>query len=97
MNLSPISYYDQVTLRPLNLLGALHDPDMTIQVVPSYEADAEHGRISAEAPLGRAILRKRCGDAVTIRVQDQSVSMRILAVQKPHETQDEQTALSVAA
>jgi hypothetical protein len=96
MNLSPISYYDQVTLRPLNLLGALHEPDMTIQVVPGYEADAEHGRISAEAPLGRAVLRKRCGDAVTIRVQDQSVSMKILAVRKAHETQ-EQTVLSAAA
>lgn len=97
MNLSPISFYDQVTLRPLNLLGALHDPDMTIQVVPSYEADAERGRISAEAPLGRAVLRKRCGDTVTIRVQDQSVSMRILAVRKSHETQDEPDVLSAAA
>lgn len=96
MNSMMINYYDYVTLRPLNVLGALHDPDMTIQVVPSYEADAEHGRISAEAPLGRAILRKRCGDAVTIRVQDQSISMKILAVQKAHETQ-EQTVLSAAA
>lgn len=91
MNLHSISYYDHVTLRPLNVLGALHEPDMTIQVVPGYEADAEHGRISAEAPLGRALLRKRCGDAVTIQVQDQSISMRILDVRRLEPEDDEQT------
>ncbi|GEP43223.1 GreA/GreB family elongation factor [Brevifollis gellanilyticus] len=96
MNLHSISYYDHVTLRPLNVLGALHEPDITIQVVPGHEADAEHGRISAEAPLGRAILRKRSGDTITIQVRDQSISMRILAVERPGETHDEQM-IAVAA
>lgn len=94
MKLPQVALYDQVTLRPLNLLGALHEPDMTIQVVPGYEANAEIGRISAEAPLGRAVLRRSCGDTITIQVQDHSVSMRILAVQK---TQDGLEAVPLEA
>jgi hypothetical protein len=97
MSSTAITYYDLVTLRPLNLLGALHDPDMTIQVVPRHEADAVQGRISVDAPLGRAILRKRCGDAVTIQIQDQSISMLILAVERPGSTHDDQVAMAVAA
>jgi len=82
MNPSLITCYDRITLRPLNILGALHDPDITIQIVPSHEADAEHGRVSMEAPLGRAVLRRRCGDDVTIRVQDHQATMLITAVEK---------------
>jgi transcription elongation GreA/GreB family factor len=82
MNPTPISFYDHVTLRPLNELSALHDPDLTIQVVPHHEADADHGRVSVDAPLGRAVLRRIPGETVTIRVRDHSVSMRILAVAK---------------
>lgn len=83
MNVHPIVFNDLVTLRPLNSLGALHEPDFTIQVVPHYSADAEQGRVSAEAPLGRAVMRRHTGDVVTIRVQDHAMSMRIMAVVKP--------------
>ena len=82
MNPSSITYYDEVTLRPLNVLGALHEPDLVILVVPGHEADAEAGRISSEAPLGRALLRRHSGDTVTIQVGGHSVSMRVLAVKK---------------
>lgn len=83
MNPSRITYYDEVTLRPLNVLGALHEPDLVIQVVPGHEADAEAGRISSAAPLGRALLHRQRGDTVTIQVGGHSVSMRVLAVNKP--------------
>lgn len=82
MNTSPIACYDKVTLRPLHESSALHDSDLIIQIVPSHEADADHGRVSADAPLGRATLHRRCGDIITIHVQRHSTSMRILAVQK---------------
>lgn len=82
MNSLSISYHDRVTLRPLNELALLHEPDMTIQVVPGYEADADQGRISEDAPLGRALLRRRSGDTVTLQVQGRTLSMRILAVEK---------------
>ncbi|MBV6500206.1 MAG: hypothetical protein CJBNEKGG_02676 [Prosthecobacter sp.] len=83
MTPSSITYHDEVILRPLNVLGALHEPDLVIQVVPGHEADAEAGRISSEAPLGRALLRRHCGDTITIQVGGHSVSMRVLAVKKP--------------
>lgn len=83
MNSLSIHRYDHVTLRPLNELATLHEFDITIQVVPSYEADADNGRISEDAPLGQAVLRRRPGDQITIRVQDRALSMLILTVEKP--------------
>lgn len=82
MSYSAITYHDRVTLRPLNELAALHEPDMTLQVVPAHEVDADHGRISAEAPLGRALLHRRRGETVTIQVQGRSLSMLVLNVEK---------------
>jgi len=80
-----ITYHDRVTLRPLNELGALHEPDFTIQVVPGYLADADSGRISEDAPLGNAVLRHRHGDTLTLKVQGRTLSMRILSVEKQME------------
>lgn len=84
MKPTPISCYDHVTLRPLNILGAIHDPDFIVQIVPAHEANAAHGRISREAPLGRAVLHRRCGDEITVRVQDHAATLRILAVETSH-------------
>lgn len=80
-----IHYHDRVTVRPLNELGTLHEPDFTVEVVPGYEGDADHGRISEEAPLGRALMGRRCGETVTVRVRDRSLSMLIIAVAKAHD------------
>lgn len=82
MNSFSITYYDRVTLRPLNELGAVHDPDFTLQVVPGYEANADNGLISEDAPLGRAILSHRSGDLLRLQVHGRSLSMRILSVEK---------------
>lgn len=77
-----ITYYDRVTLRPLNELGTLHDPDFTVEVVPGYEADTDQGRISEDAPLGRALLQHRRGETINLHVQGRGLSMRIVAVEK---------------
>ena len=83
MNSFSITYYDRVTLRPLNELGTLHDPDFTIQVVPGYESDADSGLISEDAPLGRAVLSHRGGgDTLRLQVHGRSLSLRILSVEK---------------
>ncbi len=84
MNSLSIHHYDHVTLRPLNELATLHEFDITIQVVPGYEADADHDRISEDAPLGRAVLGRSPGEKITIQVQGRNLSMLILAVGKPH-------------
>ncbi len=84
MNSLSIHLYDQVTLRPLNELATLHEFDITIQVVPAYEANADFDLISEEAPLGRAVLGRGPGEKITIQVQGRSLSMLILAVGKRH-------------
>ena len=82
MQTDTIFYHDRVTLRPLNELSALHEPDMTVQVVPPHDADADQGRISVEAPLGRALLRRRSGETVSLKVQARTLHMQILHVEK---------------
>lgn len=94
MKPTPISCYDHVTLRPLNILGAIHDPDFIIQIVPAHEADAAHGRISAEAPIGRAVLHRHCGDEVTVRVQDHTATLCILSVETHRYSESVHTSLS---
>ncbi|MDI1312932.1 GreA/GreB family elongation factor [Prosthecobacter sp.] len=83
MNTLPVRHYDRVTLRPLNELASLHEFDITIQVVPGYEADADSGRISEDAPLGRAVLRRSAGEKINLQVHDRKLAMLILAVEKP--------------
>lgn len=78
----PVRHYDLVTLRPVDELTTLHEFDITIQVVPGYAADADTGRISEDAPLGRAVLRRCVGEKVDIQVQDRRLTMLILAVEK---------------
>ena len=55
----------------------------TYQIVGGDELDAAlgPGRISYEAPLGRALLGKREGDSVTVRRPAGEVEMRIVQVE----------------
>jgi len=44
--------------------------DEGFQIVGSAEADPSRGRISNESPVGRALLGKRIGDEVQIKIPD---------------------------
>ncbi len=44
--------------------------DEVFQIVGSAEADPTRGRISNESPVGRALLGKRVGDEVQIKIPD---------------------------
>lgn len=44
--------------------------DEIFQIVGSAEADPTRGRISNESPVGRALLGKRVGDEVQVRIPD---------------------------
>jgi transcription elongation factor GreA len=44
--------------------------DEIFQIVGSAEADPTKGRISNESPVGRALLGKRVGDEVQIKIPD---------------------------
>ena len=50
----------------------------TFWIVGSAEADPLHGKISNESPVGRALLGKREGDEVQVRIPD---GVRVLKVQ----------------
>ena len=54
-----------------------------IQLVTTLRQDALKGLISKESPVGKAVLGRRAGDRVTVRVSDSySYPLRILAVEK---------------
>jgi transcription elongation factor GreA len=44
--------------------------DEMYQIVGSAEADPTKGRISNESPVGRALLGKRVGDEVQVKIPD---------------------------
>jgi len=46
------------------------DDDEMYQIVGSAEADPTRGRISNESPVGRALLGKRVGDEVQVKIPD---------------------------
>ncbi len=52
--------------------------DEAFQIVGSAEADPARGKISNESPVGRALLGKRVGDEVQVRIPD---GVRVLKVQ----------------
>jgi transcription elongation factor GreB len=56
--------------------------ELSYQIVGEDEIDADHGKISWRSPLGRALLRKREGDTVTIRrPNDETAEYTLLAVE----------------
>lgn len=57
--------YDRVTLYLPE-----DDETMVIQVVTTVRVEPDKGFISLESPLGKAVLGKRVGDSVTVRVNE---------------------------
>ncbi len=53
----------------------------TYHIVGTAEADPRKGRISNESPLGRALLGKRVGDAITINAPAGTLTFQIIAIQ----------------
>ena len=53
----------------------------TFQIVGPAEADPINGRVSNESPLGRALLRHRIGDSVTVEAPGGEIVFRITAIQ----------------
>ncbi len=51
--------------------------DMTYSIVGSSEADPMGGKISNESPIGRAILGKKPGDMVSVKIPAGTVTYKI--------------------
>ena len=54
--------------------------DDTYTIVGSTEADAVHGRISNESPVGRALLGKKLGDEVKVKTPAGEMKLKITKI-----------------
>lgn len=71
-----VGLFDKVTLK---MMGK----EKVIQVVSTVRCDALHGLISLESPMGKAVLGRKVGDIVHVRVSDTSeYDAEILAIEK---------------
>ncbi len=64
-----------VTLKDLEL-----EEEMTLQIVGSTEADPENNKISEDAPIGIAVLKKKVGDVVEVEAPIGTIRMEILGI-----------------
>lgn len=51
--------------------------ETTYQIVNSHESDLAHGKISYYSPVGRALIGKRIGDTVEVRIPSGKISYKI--------------------
>ncbi len=56
------------------------DGEAEFCIVPSEDADVAEQRVSAESPLGRALLGRRLGDEVRFRAPGGVLTVAIVAV-----------------
>jgi len=57
------------------------EAEQTYQIVGQYEADLEHGLISIQSPLARALIGKSVGDSVDVKSPKGARSYEILNVE----------------
>ena len=57
-----------------------HRDDEMYQIVGSAEADPTNGRISNESPVGRALLGKRVGDEVQVKIPDGVRHLKVVEI-----------------
>lgn len=57
------------------------DKVMTYTVVGSYEAKPEEGRISDESPLGKAFMKRRAGETVTVATPAGEAAYEIVKIE----------------
>lgn len=56
------------------------DIEMTYQLVGHYEADADSGKISVNAPIARALIGKEVGDSVIVRTPQGEKNYEVLEI-----------------
>ena len=73
-----VGLFDKVTIRLAD-----DDVDETYQVVTTMRQDALRGRISKESPVGKALLGRRVGERVLVRVSPElSYHLEIRSLEK---------------
>ena len=86
-------------LRPSNEVGLNNlvevyfpedDETSTFKLVTSIRGNSLDGKISIESPLGKAILKKKVGDRVKVKVSDDySYEIEIRSIQKTTEDEND--------
>ena len=59
-----------------------YDEELELRIVGSTEASSLQGKISNESPVGKALLRHKVGDVVSVETQAGTVEYKILEIQK---------------
>lgn len=57
------------------------DKSFTYTIVGSYEAKPEEGKISDESPLGKAFLKKKAGDSVSVNTPAGAMAYEIVKIE----------------
>ena len=70
---------DLGTLVTLKVVGA--DEERTFQIVGSNESDPGSGKLSHSSPVGRAVLKRRVGDKVTVATPRGATEYEIVNVE----------------
>lgn len=72
-----------VTLRDLDT-----GEELVYELVLGDDGDASLGRISVSSPIGRALLNRRAGEEVTVRVPAGERTFEVIALKTLHERQE---------
>ncbi len=67
------------------VLDTKKNEEIVYYLVTSEEADAAHGRISTQSPIGRSLLAKEVGDVVKMQAPGGTKELEILKLQTIHE------------
>jgi len=66
----------------IRLMDESAGEELTYTIVGSAEADPRHDRISNESPVGQALLGKRKGQTITVKVPAGTIKYTIKAIKK---------------
>ena len=58
-----------------------HSKVMDFEIVGAQEADPSEGKISCESPIGKALINRRKGDVINIKLPRKEVQYKILEVE----------------
>ena len=66
----------------VKVLDMEYDEELELRIVGSTEASSLQGKISNESPVGKALLRHKVGEVVSVETQAGPVEYKILEIQK---------------
>jgi len=64
----------------VKLQDAKTKTEVTYEIVGSHQANPFEGRISFESPVGKALMGKKKGDSVVVKVKSGEISYKVLKI-----------------